>query len=174
MAIKSPVAVFVAETNVEAHVVANLLQDSGIEAHAVEDVSPAGMFSVGTLDEIHRPKVFVDSTQLAAAREVVASYQTGSPAEHASPSSCCYFCGAACEPNAAKCPSCGQLLEGGDDEDAKSRESSLSGPPPTATGYYALRNIKRLVAIVLLVPIVFYLGLLLFAAVTSVVSSMSR
>jgi hypothetical protein len=117
MAIHNPVAVFVAETNVEAHVVANLLSDSGIGAYAVEDVSPAGMFTLGTLDEIHRPKVFVSSEQREAAREVIARYQTNAQSSvHASPSSCCYFCGAACEPDAAKCPSCGQFLDDGDEE----------------------------------------------------------
>lgn len=173
MAIDKPTAVFVAETNVEAHVIANLLCGSGIEAHAVEDVSPAGMYSLGTLDEIHRPRVFVSSEQVGAAREFIARYQTRSQsAIDASRHHCCYFCGAACESDVAECPSCGQLLEGRDEE--ADEETGTSARPAKASGFDALRNIKRLVAILLLTPIVIYLGLVLIAAAMSFLTRIGR
>lgn len=173
MAIDNPIAVFLAETNVEAHVIANLLSHSGIEAHAVEDVSPAGMYSLGTLDDIHRPKVFVSSAQVDAARALIARYQAHSQSVIGAPQlTCCYFCGAACEPNSAKCPSCGQLLEGRDDDEDS--ELGERGRPAKTSGFDALRNIKRLVAIMLLTPIVVYLGLVLVAVVMSFLSSIRK
>lgn len=168
MAIDNPVVVFVAETNIEAHVIANLLKDSGIDAHAVEDNSPAGMYSLGTLDQIHRPKVFASPVQFDEVREVIARYQASSQSsEHETPSPCCYFCGAACEPSAARCTSCGQQLVWDDGEQTQTDESAGGGLPAKATSLDGLRNLKRLVAIVVLTPIALYLGFVLVAVAMS-------
>ena len=56
MSDQEPVCACVAETNSDAHLIATFLNDHGITAHAVEDNSPAGMFSLGTLPELYRPE----------------------------------------------------------------------------------------------------------------------
>jgi endogenous inhibitor of DNA gyrase (YacG/DUF329 family) len=75
MGLTDPVAVYNAGTNMEAVVVCEALMASGIEAHVVEDASPAGMWMFGLLPEIHKPQVWVDRANLAAAEEVLANYE---------------------------------------------------------------------------------------------------
>ena len=60
MALRDPVAVFNADTNVEAHCVRTLLVDAGIGAFVVEDVSYVGTCTLGTLPEINKPQVWVE------------------------------------------------------------------------------------------------------------------
>jgi hypothetical protein len=56
MALRNPVAVYNAGTNVEAHVVKLILNEAGIEAHVADDVSVVGLWAFGTLPEIHKPQ----------------------------------------------------------------------------------------------------------------------
>jgi len=77
MGLTEPVAVYNAGTNMEAVVVCEALNASGIEAHVVEDASPAGMWMFGLLPEIHRPQVWVERANVAAAEEVLAKYEQG-------------------------------------------------------------------------------------------------
>ena len=60
MALHDPVAVFDADTNVEAQLVRTLLVDAGIEAFAIDDVSYVGTCAWGTLSGINKPQVFVE------------------------------------------------------------------------------------------------------------------
>lgn len=77
MGLTDPVAVYNAGTNMEAVVVCEALNTSGIEAHVVEDASPAGLWMFGLLPEIHKPQVWVDRASMAAAEEVLAKYEQG-------------------------------------------------------------------------------------------------
>jgi len=77
MAISDPVAIFNAANNSEAHVVRLLLEQNGIEASVVEDVSPVGFFMFGFLPQIHNPQVWVDLDSVEFAKPILEEFEQG-------------------------------------------------------------------------------------------------
>jgi hypothetical protein len=75
MAIDNPVAVYAAETNQEALFIRHLLTEAGIEAGVTEDLSLAGLWVLGTMPNIHTPKVWVDRTREADAADLLRQYE---------------------------------------------------------------------------------------------------
>jgi hypothetical protein len=75
MALKQPIAVYTAGTDLEAHVICDMLVTAGVEAAVIEDESRAGAWSLGLLSQIHRPKVYVDSADVDRARPLLAAYE---------------------------------------------------------------------------------------------------
>jgi hypothetical protein len=76
MAITNPISAYNAENNAEAHLLCNYLEQNGIEAHATLDESLAGYWSFGILPEIHKPQVWIDKSNAAAAAVLLAQYET--------------------------------------------------------------------------------------------------
>ena len=114
MALRDPVPVFNADTNVEAQLVRTLLVDAGIEAFVVEDVSYVGTWPLGTLPEINKPQVWVERADVAKACEFLDDYdrpasqhqqtaKTGEPF--------CYHCGEEVKSSDSACAACGQPLD---------------------------------------------------------------
>ena len=77
MAISDPVAIFNAANNSEAHVVRLLLEQNGVEASVVEDVSPVGLFMFGFLPQIHNPQVWVDLDSVELAKPILEEFEQG-------------------------------------------------------------------------------------------------
>jgi hypothetical protein len=75
MPLRDPVAVYNAANNIEAHLVRNALNDSGIEAFAAEDNSQAGTWMMGMIPEIHKPQVWVDRADVARAKPVLEDFE---------------------------------------------------------------------------------------------------
>jgi hypothetical protein len=75
MAIANPVAVYAAETNQDALFIRHLLEEAGIEAGVTEDLSLAGFWVLGTMPNIHRPKVWVDKSREADASALLRDYE---------------------------------------------------------------------------------------------------
>ena len=68
-------AVYTAGTNLEAHVIANMLNDNGVPAFAVEDQSGATLWMFGTIGQIHRPKIWVDKSAATEARQLILDFE---------------------------------------------------------------------------------------------------
>ena len=111
--LNNPVAIYTAATNVDAQLIASLLCEAGIEAFAIDDISPAGMYMLGTLAELHRPQVFVDGSQTEEAAAFLKAFEAHSSAPVTY--DYCFYCGAAANPDQACCPECGGLLESSDE-----------------------------------------------------------
>ena len=75
MNFEDPTIVFTAATNVEAQLVAELLRANGIEAMAVEDQSGVSLWAFGTISQFHKPNVYVDKRNGAAAAELVREFE---------------------------------------------------------------------------------------------------
>jgi hypothetical protein len=75
MALRDPFAAYNAGSNVEAHLVCGLLQDAGIEAVVIEDVSQVGVWLGGTVAEIHKPQVWIERADIERARPVLTDYE---------------------------------------------------------------------------------------------------
>ena len=112
----SPVLIYTARSNLDAHLVSTILNHADIPAHVVEDVSNLGMDSQRWAISLIRPQVFVDETQVEAARELLKDYDPHR--SNAPPERYCYHCGVELEGNSAgdHCPHCGAELEDQDDE----------------------------------------------------------
>lgn len=131
MALRDPFAAYDAGSNVEAHLVCGLLQDAGIPAVVVEDVSQVGVWLGGTIAEIHKPQVWIERADVERARPVLADYErrnaerrgagrgeraAGPPVEVV-----CEECGrrsefpAAQEGTTQSCPHCRAYVDVGDD-----------------------------------------------------------
>ena len=75
MALSKPVAVYNAENNVEAQFVCNFLEQHGVEAYVMLDESVVGMWTFGTLPEIHKPQVWTDQSSVDAVAPLLAEYE---------------------------------------------------------------------------------------------------
>lgn len=75
MALSHPTAVYTAATDLEAHVISDMLLNAGVDAAVIEDESRAGAWSLGLLSQIHRPKVYVDAADVDQARLLIAAYE---------------------------------------------------------------------------------------------------
>jgi Fe-S cluster assembly iron-binding protein IscA len=166
MALRDPVSVYVPTNNAEAQLVCNLLNEEGIEAFAMEDVSQAGAFSLGLLPEIHRPQVWVDRSQVEEANDFLKKYEKTSLAPSGKKSAdFCYQCGESVSPSAKRCPACNHELDWGDDSrEEKHPARRRTGERPTAnrsssSAFDQLRRLKRPIAVLLLMPLILTGGL---------------
>ena len=117
MALCDPIAVFNADTNVEAQLVRTLLVDAGIEAFAIEDVSYVGTCTLGTLSGINKPQVFVEREDAEKALDFLDTYEDRIRERQPAPRTddqFCHHCGEAIEPGVSVCAACGQLLDSSD------------------------------------------------------------
>jgi hypothetical protein len=75
MSLKNPVAVYTAASNLEAHLICNVLNDAGLEAYCLEDGNMAGFSMLGAMPEIHRPQVWVEQEDVERAQPVLLDYE---------------------------------------------------------------------------------------------------
>lgn len=75
MTLREPVAVYTAASNFEAHLLCGQLIDSGIEAAVVEDVSQVGVWIGGLATQLHKPKVWIERTDVERARPILDEYE---------------------------------------------------------------------------------------------------
>ena len=104
MALKDPVAVYNAANNTDAQNVCFALQQSGIEAHTIEDISPGGFWSLGVLPEIHKPQVFVERADVERSVPIIEQFEQTRQRRQARGDSIA----AADEPVEAECEDCGK------------------------------------------------------------------
>jgi hypothetical protein len=89
VALKNPVAIYTTATNTDAQLIAGHLTATGVDAFAVDDMSPGGMYSLGTLSELHRPQVFVNSSRVEAASTFLTEYEAHSASYTINPAESC-------------------------------------------------------------------------------------
>lgn len=75
MPLRDPVSVYNAANNLEAHLLVNALNESGIEAHVTEDVSQVGVWAFGLLPEIHKPQIWIERTEMERAKPVLEGFE---------------------------------------------------------------------------------------------------
>jgi hypothetical protein len=152
--VHDPVAVFTAETSVEAHFLRNLLADAGIEAHASGDLP--GVSEGGLTADASAPQVWVDREDAPLALRVIDDYEqrcaerrgeTDDAADGAFAEAVCDACGersffpAALHGTVQNCPHCNAYVDVGDDagedigedsgEDSMPEESDGTGAEET-------------------------------------------
>jgi hypothetical protein len=131
MALRDPVAIYDAASNLEAALVRDGLIAAGIEAFIVEDVSQAGGWVGGLIPGIHKPQVWVDRDDAGRAAPVLMTFEeraalsrggnAGSATEPPIEVVCEECGGRAMFPatqrgSVQECPSCREYLDVGDAE----------------------------------------------------------
>jgi hypothetical protein len=142
MALRDPVAVYTAASNVELQLLRIALETAGIEAFAIEDVSQVGTWMLGLMPEIHKPQIWVDRADVDRARPVLDEYERqvaerraghrrDQPSKKSAVAVICEDCGvtstfaAELSGSIQDCPHCGAYVDVGDDEslDSETDES---------------------------------------------------
>ena len=75
MALLDPVAAYDAASNAEAHLLALMLTENGIEAVAIDDVSSVTFSWLGALSNIHKPQVWIERDSLVRAKPLLEAYE---------------------------------------------------------------------------------------------------
>ncbi len=75
MDFEKPVLVYTAATNVEAHLIVDLLHAHGVPAHAVEDQSGVSLWGMGTITQFHQPNIWVDQSTVQQAAELIREFE---------------------------------------------------------------------------------------------------
>ena len=154
----SPTLAYTANGNIEAHSVVTWLQANGVRAYAVEDNSGVSLFAFGTINQLHKPQVFVDKSDLESAGELLRQFEDQRDRRRTelddSPSiqSECEDCGETSEFPASQdgttqnCPKCYAFMDVGnidwpDDFDV---DDHVETPSPELSEEAALDNAARL------------------------------
>jgi hypothetical protein len=138
MALVDPVKIYAATTNIEAQLICRLLQGACIEAFAGEDVSPVGLWLLGTVPGVFDAGVFVSRVDAERAMNLIRQEERlnveRSNLQGPEVEATCEECGktaafpAAQRGTVQNCPNCGAFLDvgeidlSGDVEESESEE----------------------------------------------------
>lgn len=75
MDFQHPTVAYEAATNLEAHVIVEMLLANGIEALAVEDQSGVSLWSFGTISQFHKPKIWIEKENLTAVAQLIQEFE---------------------------------------------------------------------------------------------------
>lgn len=76
MALTDPFAAYNARDSMEAHFVCGLIQDAGINAWVIDDVSSIGLSGwTGPMPELHKPQVWVERADAERVKPVLDDYE---------------------------------------------------------------------------------------------------
>lgn len=75
MQVNDPVVAYIAIDNLEAHFVCGQLNDAGVHAAVVEDISVVGGWIGGWASQLHKPQVCVAKADAERAAEVIQEYE---------------------------------------------------------------------------------------------------
>jgi hypothetical protein len=128
--VRDPVAAYTAACNLESTIFCEMLAANGIESHAVEDVSRAGVWAFGLLPGIHKPQIFVERADVERARSLIDEFERQAATRRAAGQGdgetvdvVCEECNTICTYAASRwgyvetCAHCGAYVDVGEPED---------------------------------------------------------
>lgn len=75
MKFKEPFVVYTAASNLEAHIIVDMLDSNGIAALAVEDQSGVSLWWFGTISQFHKPKIWVERSTAVKAKQLIQQFE---------------------------------------------------------------------------------------------------
>ncbi len=75
MELKEPFAVYIAATNLESHMIVDMLKAKGIAAFADEDQSGLSLWAFGTISQFHKPRVWIEKSATEAAARLILDFE---------------------------------------------------------------------------------------------------
>jgi len=76
MEFREPYKVYSAESNMESHLIVNMLHAKGIEALAVEDQSGVSLWAFGRITQFHQPDVWVEKANATEAARLIREFES--------------------------------------------------------------------------------------------------
>lgn len=125
-AFKNPVSVYTAASNLEAHLIAEMLMSHGIAACAIEDQSGVSLWAMGTISQFHQPQIWVEQSTAQAAAALILTHEQKHQARNrtfsgpAELDATCEDCGAtktfpsSMDGTTQDCPQCGGYVDVGE------------------------------------------------------------
>lgn len=139
---KEPYKVYTAATNIEAHMIAKMLEANDIDVFVEEDLSGVSLWAFGTITQYHKPDVWIEKSSAQAAVELIrqsenrqrelANAKSDPPETYALCEECgreSLFAGKYAG-TVQECPHCGAFMDVGDLDWDWDDESDMSDPPP--------------------------------------------
>ncbi len=134
MPLREPFAIYIAASNLEAHLLCGLLMNSGIEAAVIEDVSQVAWWVGGIASQLHTPKVWIERSDIERAKPILEEYERRASERRAADRQdgrsadepilvACEECGAqsafpaAQQGSVQNCPKCDAYVDVGDTEE---------------------------------------------------------
>jgi hypothetical protein len=125
MDFKEPLKVYTAETNLEAHMIVEMLEANGIAALVEEDRSGVSLWAFGTIGQFHQPNIWIEKSSAQAAATLICRFEE-QKRERATPSvggptirAQCEECGKEAsfaenlDGTVQECPHCGAYIDVG-------------------------------------------------------------
>ncbi|MDO8943632.1 MAG: DUF2007 domain-containing protein [Desulfobacterales bacterium] len=75
MEFQDPLKIYTAASNIEAHMIVDVLEANGIAAFADEDQTGVSVWAFGTISQFHLPNIWIDRSTAAAAAEVIRDFE---------------------------------------------------------------------------------------------------
>ena len=75
MELKEPFAVYIAATNLESHMIVDMLNANGIAAFADEDQSGVSLWAFGTISQFHKPRVWIEKSASKEAAQIILDFE---------------------------------------------------------------------------------------------------
>lgn len=75
MEFQDPLKIYTAASNIEAHMIVDVLEGNGIAAFADEDRTGVSVWAFGTISQFHLPNVWIDRSTVVAAAEVIRDFE---------------------------------------------------------------------------------------------------
>lgn len=75
MDLEDPVVAYVAENNIEAAFLADMLVDGGVRAHAQADESVVGLWAFGKLPQVHKPRIWIARQDQERAAPLLSTFE---------------------------------------------------------------------------------------------------
>jgi len=75
MSFQDPIAIYTSASNLEAHLIVEMLEANGIASMAVEDQSGVSLWIGGAITQFHKPKVWVERSAAETAAKLIAGFE---------------------------------------------------------------------------------------------------
>lgn len=123
---QNPVVVYTAASNLQAHLIVQMLIENDVEAKAIEDQSGVSLWAMGTLTQFHQPQIWVEQSTAKTAASLILNFEqktqsrTRAASGGAELDATCEDCGAtktfpaSLNGTTQDCPQCGGYLDVGD------------------------------------------------------------
>ena len=72
---QNPVVVYTAASNLQAHLIVQMLIENDVEAKAIEDQSGVSLWAMGTITQFHQPQIWVEQSTAKTAASLILNFE---------------------------------------------------------------------------------------------------
>ena len=76
MGFQEPYKIYTADSNMESHLIVNMLRANGIDALAVEDQSGVSLWAFGRISQFHQPDIWIEKSDAEQAALLIRDFES--------------------------------------------------------------------------------------------------